>query len=60
MKYELKRRIDEASCYVSPDQLGLSPQCGFSLTVEGKALGHEEQKAKLALTVEVADDVWVR
>ena len=59
-KDELKRRIDEASRYVSLDQLCLSPQCGFSSTVEGNALGHEEQKAKLALIVEVADDVWGR
>jgi 5-methyltetrahydropteroyltriglutamate--homocysteine methyltransferase len=56
----LKRRVEEASRYVPLDQLCLSPQCGFSSTVEGNALGHEEQKAKLALIVEVADDVWGR
>ena len=59
-KDELKRRIEEASRFVSLDQLCLSPQCGFSSTVEGNALGHEEQKAKLALIVEVADEVWGR
>jgi methionine synthase II (cobalamin-independent) len=59
-KDELKRRIDEAAKFVPLDQLCLSPQCGFSSTVEGNALGHEEQKAKLALIVEVADDVWGR
>ena len=57
---DLKRRIDEAARYVPLDQLCLSPQCGFSSTVDGNALGHEEQKAKLALIVEVADDVWGR
>ena len=34
----LKRRIDEAAQYVPIEQLCLSPQCGFSSTVEGNAL----------------------
>ena len=34
-KDELKRRIEEASQFVDVDQLCLSPQCGFSSTVEG-------------------------
>ena len=59
-KDQLKRRIEEASQFVDLDQLCLSPQCGFSSTVEGNTLGHEEQKAKLALIVEVADEVWGR
>ena len=59
-KDELMRRIDEASRYVAIDQLCLSPQCGFSSTVEGNVLSREEQRAKLALIVEVADDVWGR
>ena len=37
-KDELKRRIEEASKYASIDQLCLSPQCGFSSTVEGNLL----------------------
>jgi 5-methyltetrahydropteroyltriglutamate--homocysteine methyltransferase len=36
----------------------LSPQCGFSSTVEGNLLGYDEQVAKLALIVQVAQDVW--
>ncbi|MEA2154058.1 MAG: 5-methyltetrahydropteroyltriglutamate--homocysteine methyltransferase [Solirubrobacteraceae bacterium] len=55
---ELKRRIEEASRYVDLDQLCLSPQCGFSSTVEGNALTAEQQAAKLRLVVEVADEVW--
>ena len=51
---ELKRRIDEAAQYVPLDQLCLSPQCGFSSTVEGNALTAEEQCAKLRLIVDVA------
>jgi 5-methyltetrahydropteroyltriglutamate--homocysteine methyltransferase len=57
-KDELKRRIDEAARYVPLDQLALSPQCGFSSTVEGNLLGIEEQYAKLRLVVEVAREVW--
>jgi 5-methyltetrahydropteroyltriglutamate--homocysteine methyltransferase len=57
-KDELKRRIDEASKYAPIEQLCLSPQCGFSSTVEGNELTHEEQWAKLRLIVEVAEEVW--
>ncbi len=55
---ELKRRIDEAAKLVPLDQLGISPQCGFSSTVLGNKLTIEEQIAKLKLVVEVAKDVW--
>ncbi len=57
-KDELKRRIEEASRYVDHDRLCLSPQCGFSSTVEGNALSHEQQWAKLRLIVETAEEVW--
>jgi len=54
----LKRRIEEASKYAPLEQLCLSPQCGFSSTVEGNVLTEEEQWAKLRLIVEVAQEVW--
>jgi 5-methyltetrahydropteroyltriglutamate--homocysteine methyltransferase len=54
----LKRRIDEASKYVPLEQLCLSPQCGFSSTVEGNTLTQDEELAKLALIVETAHEVW--
>jgi 5-methyltetrahydropteroyltriglutamate--homocysteine methyltransferase len=54
----LKRRIEEASQYVPIEQLCLSPQCGFSSTVEGNALSYEQQVAKLELIVQTATDVW--
>jgi 5-methyltetrahydropteroyltriglutamate--homocysteine methyltransferase len=57
-KDELKRRIDEAAKYVPLEQLCLSPQCGFSSTVDGNALSIEEQKAKLRLVAETAREVW--
>jgi 5-methyltetrahydropteroyltriglutamate--homocysteine methyltransferase len=57
-KDDLKRRIEEASQYVDLDQLCLSPQCGFSSTLEGNELSYEQQVAKLRLVVEVAEEVW--
>ncbi len=54
----LKRRIEEASQFVDPDQLALSGQCGFSSTEEGNRLTIDEEKAKLELIVSVADEVW--
>jgi 5-methyltetrahydropteroyltriglutamate--homocysteine methyltransferase len=57
-KDELKRRIEEAAKYVPLEQLCLSPQCGFSSTVEGNALSIEQQNAKLRLVVETAREVW--
>ncbi len=57
-KDELKRRIDEAAKYVPLDQLCLSPQCGFSSTVEGNALTEAEEVAKLRLIVDTAREVW--
>ena len=57
-KDELKRRIDEAAKYVSLDQLCLSPQCGFSSTVDGNNITTDDQRRKLSLVVETADEVW--
>jgi 5-methyltetrahydropteroyltriglutamate--homocysteine methyltransferase len=57
-KDALKRRIGEAAKYVPLEQICLSPQCGFSSTVEGNALTIEEQIAKLRLVVETAHEVW--
>jgi 5-methyltetrahydropteroyltriglutamate--homocysteine methyltransferase len=54
----LKRRIEEASQYVGLDQLWLSPQCGFSSTVEGNLLTPEQEVEKLRLIVELAEEVW--
>jgi 5-methyltetrahydropteroyltriglutamate--homocysteine methyltransferase len=57
-KDQLKRRLDEASKFVSLDQLCLSPQCGFASTEEGNLLAEDEQWAKLSRCVEVAREVW--
>jgi 5-methyltetrahydropteroyltriglutamate--homocysteine methyltransferase len=55
---DLKRRIEEAAKLVPLDQLGISPQCGFSSTVLGNKLTIQDQTAKLRLVVDVAREVW--
>ena len=57
-KDDLKRRIEHASRYVPVEQLCLSGQCGFSSTVEGNVLTHDDQRRKLELIVETAREVW--
>ena len=57
-KDELERRIEEASRFVDIDQLCLSPQCGFSSTVEGNIVTYEQEVDKLRLIVETAQEVW--
>jgi 5-methyltetrahydropteroyltriglutamate--homocysteine methyltransferase len=55
----LERRIEDASRYIKLEQLGLSPQCGFSTSAaEHVAVTEEIEKAKLARVVEVARRVW--
>jgi 5-methyltetrahydropteroyltriglutamate--homocysteine methyltransferase len=54
----LKRRIDDASRFVDLEQLCLSGQCGFSSTEEGNRLSIDDERRKLDLIVEVADEVW--
>ena len=44
--------------FVPLEQLCLSPQCGFSSTLEGNEVAVEHQKAKLARCVELAEEVW--
>jgi 5-methyltetrahydropteroyltriglutamate--homocysteine methyltransferase len=55
----LRRRIEEASRHVNLDQLGLSPQCGFSTSATDRgAMTEEIEAAKLRRVVEVAREVW--
>ena len=54
----LVKRIEEASQYVSMDNLALSPQCGFASTAEGNLITEDRQWAKLKLVVETARRVW--
>jgi 5-methyltetrahydropteroyltriglutamate--homocysteine methyltransferase len=57
-KDDIKRRIDAATKYIDLDRLALSPQCGFASTSLGNLLTEEQQFAKLALVVEVAEEIW--
>jgi 5-methyltetrahydropteroyltriglutamate--homocysteine methyltransferase len=57
-KDDVKRRIEEASQFVDIDQLCLSPQCGFSSTLDGNSLTRDQQIAKLRLVAEIAEEVW--
>jgi 5-methyltetrahydropteroyltriglutamate--homocysteine methyltransferase len=57
-KDDLKRRIDEASRHAPLEQLALSPQCGFSSTVHGNKIAVEDQRNKLRLVIETAQEVW--
>ena len=55
---ELKRRIAEASAFVPLERLALGPQCGFATSVIGNRITVEDQKRKLRVICETADDVW--
>jgi 5-methyltetrahydropteroyltriglutamate--homocysteine methyltransferase len=57
-KDEIKRRVDEASKFVDLDQLCLSPQCGFSSTCHGNDVSEDDQRRKLQLVVECAEEIW--
>jgi 5-methyltetrahydropteroyltriglutamate--homocysteine methyltransferase len=53
----LKSRIIEAAKIVDLDRLCISPQCGFSSSVEG-VMNEEQEHAKLSRLIEVANDIW--
>ena len=55
---ELARRIREASAFVPPERLALSPQCGFASSAIGNAISVEDQRAKLRMIAETAATVW--
>ncbi len=55
---DLLRRIDEATKYIDPENLALSPQCGFASVEQGNLLSWDEQRRKLELVAETARKVW--
>ena len=57
-KADLKRRLDEATQYLSLDQLAISPQCGFASVDTGNPISAEAQEQKLRLIVEFAREIW--
>ena len=54
----LKRRVQDATRYIDLDRLAIGPQCGFASTVAGNPLTEAEERAKLALIVEAAKEIW--
>ena len=54
----LRRRLDEASQFIDLSQVGISPQCGFASTVAGNPLTEDDERRKLELIVNVANQVW--
>jgi 5-methyltetrahydropteroyltriglutamate--homocysteine methyltransferase len=57
-KSALVERIKEAARFMPLDNMCLSPQCGFSSTVEGNQISREQQWAKVRLVVDTAREVW--
>jgi 5-methyltetrahydropteroyltriglutamate--homocysteine methyltransferase len=57
-KDTIKRRIDAAAKFVPLENLCLSPQCGFASNYQGNLIDADVQRRKLALVVEVAEEVW--
>jgi 5-methyltetrahydropteroyltriglutamate--homocysteine methyltransferase len=55
---EVLRRIEEATKYVPPEHLAISPQCGFASRAAGNLLSLDDQRRKLELVVEIARTVW--
>ena len=55
---DLEARLGEASRFVAPERLALSPQCGFATSIVGNALSFEDEEYKLRTIVETAERVW--
>lgn len=67
-KEEMKARVRQAAAFVAegtgqtPEealrQVAVSPQCGFSTHESGYPLSEEDERKKLALVRQVADEIW--
>ena len=59
-KDDLLRRIEEASKFCPVEQLALGPQCGFQSAAnrDGASMTIDEQRRKMELIAEVAQEVW--
>ena len=55
---ELLRRIEQASKYVTAENLALSTQCGFASAASGNLITWDDMKRKLELVAKVARKVW--
>ena len=59
-KDDLKRRIDQAATHMDHGHLCLSPQCGFASNFMGNPITLDDERRKLGLVVETAQEVWGR
>jgi 5-methyltetrahydropteroyltriglutamate--homocysteine methyltransferase len=57
-KDDLNRRVEEATKFVSLDQLAISPQCGFASSIVGNPMTEQQQEEKLHRLVEIARSIW--
>ncbi|RYC90543.1 hypothetical protein BFJ63_vAg6605 [Fusarium oxysporum f. sp. narcissi] len=67
-KEEMKKRVLSAADWVAKgtgesqkealQRIAVSPQCGFSTHESGYPLNLDEEKKKLALVREIADEIW--
>jgi 5-methyltetrahydropteroyltriglutamate--homocysteine methyltransferase len=55
---DLKRRVEDAARSIDLDRLAIGPQCGFASTVAGNPVTETVQRAKLALAVQTANEIW--
>ena len=55
---DLIRFSHEAAKVLPLEQLCLSPQCGFASTCHGNDLSFDDQRRKLELVVDCAEEIW--
>lgn len=55
---DVVRRIKEAAQYVPLERLAISTQCGFASVASGNNLSFDDQKNKLRLVSQIANQVW--
>ncbi len=55
---EMGHRIDAAARYLPLENMGVSPQCGFSSTHHGNDMTQDQQWRKMELVVKVSRMVW--
>ena len=55
---QVLRELDEASKFIDPARLALSPQCGFASTLKGNLVSEDDQWQKLELVAKTARRYW--
>jgi 5-methyltetrahydropteroyltriglutamate--homocysteine methyltransferase len=57
-KAAMRKRLDDATKFVTVDRLAISPQCGFASIDTGNPVTSEAQRRKLELVCDLAREVW--